>query len=206
MGESRFMNKITPSWMELFRANYIDNYVRLVIKAYQSIESDSHIVRKKEEERRTELVKAMRDKKEEFHITFPITYESGEKTKRMDICCYLDGLNENNYICFECKRFLKSTTIKSFFDNEYYGEGIKRFENNEYSSCMPYAGMISFLETGTMDKLKKLMEVKLPEKSFDKKVMNCSLDYAFCYVYRTLHKRKENKVILSIYHILLDFT
>ena len=65
------MNKITPSWMQLFRANYIDNYVCLVIKAYQSIGNDSHIVRKKEEERRTELVEAMRDKKEEFHINQP---------------------------------------------------------------------------------------------------------------------------------------
>lgn len=195
-----------PSWTDIFRINYIENYIRLVIKAYQSIGNESHITIKKEEDRRTELVEVMRNEKEEFNITFPIGYEVGEKTKRMDICCYLDGLTENNYICFECKRFLKTTITKSHFDKEYYGEGINRFENNEYSSCMPEAGMISFLETGKIDKLKNLMEMKLPEKSMDKKYEDCSLRYSFCYVYRTVHRRIGNPHILSIYHILLDFT
>ena len=71
---------------------------------------------------------------------------------------------------------------------------------------MPEAGMISFLETGNMDKLKKLMEMKLPEKAMDKRYEDCSLRYSFCYVYRTMHRRKGNNHILSIYHILLDFT
>ena len=112
------MNRIMPSWTDTFRVNYIENYILLVIKAYQSIGNGSHILIKKEEERRTELVEAMRNKKGEFNITFPIGYEVGEKTKRMDICCYLDGLKENNYICFECKRFLKTTITKSHFNKE----------------------------------------------------------------------------------------
>ncbi len=206
MREEWCVNRIIPSWTDTFRVNYIENYILLVIKAYQSIGNGSHILIKKEEERRTELVEAMRNKKGEFNITFPIGYEVGEKTKRMDICCYLDGLKENNYICFECKRFLKTTITKSHFNKEYYGEGISRFENNEYSSCMPEAGMISFLETGNMDKLKKLMEMKLPEKAMDKRYEDCSLRYSFCYVYRTMHRRKGNNHSLSIYHILLDFT
>ncbi len=200
------MNKMMPSWTDIFRVNYIENYIRLVIKAFQSIGNESHFKIKKEEDRRTELVEAMRKEKGEFNINYPIGYEVGEKTKRMDICCYLDGLKENNYICFECKRFLKNTITKSHFDNEYYGKGVRRFENNEYSSCMPEAGMISFLETGKIDKLKNLMEVKLPEKSMDQKYEDCSLKYSFCYVYRTMHRRKGNKHVLSIYHILLNFT
>lgn len=200
------MNNAMPSWTQIFRVSYIENYVRLVIRAYQSIDNSSHIETKKEEDRRTELVDAMRERKEEFHITFPIAYEVGEKTKRMDICCYLDGLKENSYICFECKRFLKSTITKSHFENQYYSEGIRRFEDNEYSHYMLESGMISFLETGKMDKLKNLMEMNLPEKAMDKKVEDCSLKYSFCYVYRTMHKRRENEHILSIYHILLDFT
>lgn len=200
------MNKNFPPWTKLFQIRYIENYIRLVVKAYQDVGAGSRTMVKREEDRRTELVEYMRNRKGEFHITAPIGYEVGEKTKRMDICCYLEGLREDYYICFECKRFLKNTTTKSQFENEYYKEGIKRFENNEYSSCMPEAGMISFLETGNLDKLKRLMEVKLPEKAIDKKAVNCSLKYSFCYVYRTMHKRKNNEHILALYHILLDFT
>ena len=183
------MNKSFPSWTQLFQTGYIENYICLVIKAYQDVGAES----------RTEV-------KKEFYITAPIGYEVGERTKRMDICCYLEGLREDYYICFECKRFLKNTTTKSQFEDEYYGEGIKRFENNEYSSRMPEAGMISFLETGNLDKLKKLMEIKLPEKAVDRKAVNCSLKYSFCYVYRTIHKRKNSQRMISLYHILLDFT
>lgn len=200
------MNKSFPSWTKLFRAGYIENYIHLVVKAYKDIGTGSRTMVKKEEERRTELVEYMRNRKAEFHITAHIGYEVGEKTKRMDICCYLEGLREDYYICFECKRFLKNTITKTQFENQYYGEGIRRFEDNEYSRCMPEAGMISFLETGKMDKLKNLMEVKLPEKAIDKKAVNCSLKYSFCYVYQTMHKRKNNAHILSLYHILLDLT
>ncbi len=200
------MNKRFPPWTKLFQAGYIENYIRLVIMAYQDIGTESRTMVKKEEERRTEIVEYMRDRKTEFHITAPIGYEVGEKTKRMDICCYLEGLREDYYICFECKRFLKNKITKTQFEDQYYGEGIKRFEDNEYSRCMPEAGMISFLETGKMDKLKNLMEVKLPEKAMDKRTVNCSLKYSFCYVYQTMHKRKNNTHILSLYHILLDLT
>lgn len=200
------MNKSFPSWTQLFQTGYIENYICLVIKAYQDVGTESRTAIKKEEERRTELVEYMRNRKAEFYITAPIGYEVGERTKRMDICCYLEGLREDYYICFECKRFLKNTTTKSQFEDEYYGEGIKRFENNEYSSRMPEAGMISFLETGNLDKLKKLMEIKLPEKAVDRKAINCSLKYSFCYVYRTIHKRKNSQRMISLYHILLDFT
>lgn len=170
MREEWCVNRIMPSWTDTFRVNYIENYILLVIKAYQSIGNGSHILIKKEEERRTELVEAMRKKKGEFNITFPIGYEVGEKTKRMDICCYLDGLKENNYICFECKRFLKTTITKSHFNKEYYGEGISRFENNEYSSCMPEAGMISFFGDRQYGQAKKAYGNEIARKSYGQNV------------------------------------
>jgi hypothetical protein len=200
------METKVPSWFELFRKNYIENYIRLVIKSYQGISDESRVFIKKEEDRRTELVEIMRRKKGEFNINFPITYESGEKTKRMDICCYLDNLKEDLYICFECKRFLRSKITKSYFETEYYGQGIKRFEENEYSQCMPQAGMIAFLESGDMKKLKKLMDQVLPEKALNKKLDDCSLQYYFCYVYKTIHKRGKVGNSLSLHHILLDLT
>lgn len=195
-----------PSWFELFRRNYIENYIRLVIKSYQNIPIESKGVTKKEEARRTELVEIMRSKKAEFNINFPIVYESGVETKRMDICCYLDNLKEDLYICFECKRFLKRNINNSNFEKEYYGEGIRRFEDGEYSQCMPQAGMIAFLESGELEKLNKLMLQKLPEKALTMQFEDCSLQYQFCYVYKTVHKREMVGSSLSLHHIILDLT
>ncbi|MDD3251738.1 MAG: hypothetical protein PHV18_04160 [Lachnospiraceae bacterium] len=196
----------TPSWFELFRRNYIENYILLVIQSYRDISDKSKALLKKEEQRRTELVNIMRKKKGDFNINFPIAYESGEKTKRMDICCYIDNLKEDQYICFECKRFLKSNINNYNFEMEYYGQGIKRFEDGEYSQCMPQAGMIVFLESGDMNKLKELMLKKLPEKASKNQFEDCSLYYRFCYVYRTVHMRAVVGNGLSLHHILLDLT
>lgn len=192
-------------WFELFRKNYIDNYIRLIIKAYQSIPIESHRIIKKEEDRRTELVEHMRCLKHEFHINSPIVYEAGEKTKRMDICCYLNYLKEDYYICFECKRFLKNEITNSYIERKYYGEGIKRFEDGEYSRNMPQAGMVAFLESGNIDKLKETLKRKIPSKTIDKKIEDISLEYSFFYIFRTVHKRVMGQS-LSLHHILLDLT
>ena len=200
------MKNSIPSWFGLFKSSYIENYILLVIESYQSISAESRSITKKEEDRRTEQVEIMRCKKNEYNICFPIAYESGEKTKRMDICCYIDNMNEDSYICFECKRFIKSNITKSNFEKEYYGEGIKRFENNEYSRHMNEAGMIAFLETGDMGKLKGLFEKELPEKSINKVIEDCSLQFCFQYVFRSVHNRVENGHELSLHHILLDLT
>lgn len=200
------MNNGIPSWFGTFKSGYIQNYILLIIKSYQSISTESRSIRKKEEDRRTELVEIMRSKKAEFYIRNIIAYETGEKNKRMDICCYLNNMNEDMYLCFECKRFIKSNITKSNFQTQYYGEGIKRFENNEYSRYMNEAGMIAFLEDGDMNKLKNLMEMELPKASKDKLVENCSLQYCFQYVYRSVHNKVESGHELSLYHILLDLT
>ncbi len=194
------------NWFGVFRNNYIDNYIRLVIQSYNCIQTSSRKQIKKEEERRTELVDFMRQLKNEYHITFPITYESGINSKRMDICCYLDGLTENFYICFECKRFLKTTTTKSNFYSEYYGEGIKRFENNEYSAHMSQAGMIAFLESGDFDKLQKLMNKELPSNAVAMSVKDCSSEYGYNFVLKSAHNRVAKNGNISLHHILMDLT
>ena len=66
--------------------------------------------------------------------------------------------------------------------------------------------MIAFLETGDMDKLKGLFEKELPEKSINKVIEDCSLQFCFQYVFRSVHNRVENGHELSLHHILLDLT
>ncbi len=66
------MNKSFPSWTKLFQSGYIDNYIHLVIMAYQDIGTASRNMVKLEGDRRTELVEYMRNRKAEFHITAPI--------------------------------------------------------------------------------------------------------------------------------------
>lgn len=85
-------------------------------------------------------------------------------------------------------------------------EGIRRFEDGDYSQCMPQAGMIAFLESGELEKLRKMMLNRLPEKSLRKQNEDCSLQYNFPYVYRTIHKRGQAGSSLSLHHILLDLT
>ncbi|MCM1105313.1 MAG: hypothetical protein NC355_00065 [Blautia sp.] len=196
----------TPAWFEDFRRSYIRNYIFLIIRAYQSMPQESFADIKIEEDRRTELVEVMRPLKSRYHIVFPISCEVAEGRKRMDICCYLDNLSEDNYICFECKRFLKRDLTKSHFEKHYYGEGIRRFEACQYSPHMAEAGLLSFLETGCMDKLEELMRTNLPQKAADAKMADCSEDFDFPYVYRTLHERREQGDYITLYHVLLDFT
>lgn len=200
------MKKTSPAWFNSFRSNYIQNYIFLVIRAYHNIPKESHKEVKLEGDRRTELVKSMRHLKNEFYINFPIAYETGEGTKRMDICCYLDGLSEDYYICFECKRFLSQSITNRNFDCKYYNEGIKRFEHGQYSPKMSQAGMLSFLETGTMVKLENLMRTRLPQTAADSQMEDISKDYFFPHVFKTLHNRGNGLGNIHLYHILLDFT
>lgn len=200
------MMKKNPSWFELFHRNYIENYLWLMIRAYREIPAASRHTVKKENDRRTELVEKMRCYKEEYHIDGHIAYESGDGSKRTDICCYLVGLRETCYICFECKRFLQRDITPSHFHAEYYNEGIKRFEEEDYSREMPQAGMVAFLETGDAEKLKRLMQEKLQEYSLRGGYHDLSVQYRFMPVFATNHQRGGSGRSIWLYHMVLDFT
>lgn len=194
-------------WQRDFSRSFIDKYISLLIDAYKSIDASSRKEVLLEEQRRKELVEKMRELKSNYQIMFPISYEVGEGTKRMDIVCYLDYLSEEYYICFECKRFIQKGIIASYFKNEYYGEGIKRYEDAKYSSKMNCTGMAAFLESGSYEKLMCLFQDQLPLFSVNQPVEeNRSFSGQDYCVFRSLHHRVNELEDIEISHVLLNLT
>jgi hypothetical protein len=211
-------NFIDPlGWKKAFKLNFEKQYINLILYSYNAImETRCHqnIKNKRstiwENDRRNMLVDQMRKNKSKFGITFNIATESGVYNPdfidigRIDICCYLNELDDQ-YIAFECKRFIRDDIVPSYIRSEYYEHGIKRFEDNIYTCKINVGGMIAFLESGDYQKLKNLMETELPNYTQGKVVNDCSSEYQYNYVLMTEHMRKGNERT-QIYHILMDFT
>lgn len=199
------------SWKSAFRAGFEEKYVNLVIDSYhETLATNAGIKKVWENTRRNMLCSQMRKNKGKYGITFNIVAESevwDENFKdkgRIDICCYLSELDEQ-YMAFECKRFLKNDIAANYISREYYGQGIKRFEDNIYSQNIDFGGMIAFLEEGDYYKLNKVMVAELPQYSANKSIENVSASYKHDYVYKTIHIRKDNNKI-KLVHILLDYS
>lgn len=199
------------SWKSAFKEGFKEKYVNLVIDSYKEILVKNAGIKKVwENKRRNILCSQMRNIKTNYGITFNIVTESGvfdenfNDIGRIDICCYLSELDDQ-YIAFECKRFLKNDLRPGYISREYYGEGIKRFEDNIYSKNIDFGGMIAFLEEGDYCKLNKVMANELPKYSVDNYIEDSSTYYNHNYVYNTVHIRKDNNDI-KLVHILLDFS
>lgn len=202
--------KIASPWKNAFRRGFEKKYIELIIDSYKKVVKESFREIPWENTRRNQLCKQMRKDKARYGITFNIATEAGvydENCKdkgRIDICCYLSSLEEE-YIAFECKRFLKEEVIPSYIRDKYYEEGIKRFEHNIYSENMNIGGMIAFLETGNFGKLHNQLTAELPQYTLDNAVLDVSGQYLYQYILKTRHKRNKNNAIV-LFHILMDFS
>lgn len=203
-------NNVRTSWKNAFKRGFEQKYIQLVIYSYKQLLPMKSIINPWEDTRRNMLLKQMRDNKSKFGITFNIASEVGvydedfRDNGRMDICCYLSQL-EDEYIAFECKRFLKDDVISSYIRDKYYGEGIRRFEDNTYSGSVDLGGMIAFLEEGDYQKLWQKLVCELPQYTCNNEAEDISAYYDYQYVLKTSHIRNKNNDITLI-HILMDFT
>lgn len=203
-------NVLISSWKNAFKKGFEQKYIELVIYSYKEVLQMKSYIEPWEDTRRNMLIYQMRENKSHFGITFNIASEVGVYDKnykdsgRMDICCYLSQL-EDQYIAFECKRFLKKDIIPSHMRDEYYGEGIKRFEDNIYANSVGFGGMIAFLEEGDYQKLWQTFISELPQYTCNNSVDDISVNYKYQYILKTLHNRKENSNI-TLTHILMNFT
>lgn len=201
---------LISSWKNAFKKGFEQKYIELVIYSYEQVLLMKPKTNPWEDTRRNMLLEQMRENKSNYGITFNIASEVGvydeeyRDNGRMDICCYLSQL-EDEYIAFECKRFLKNDVTPSHIRNEYYGEGIKRFEDNIYSKNVDLGGMIAFLEEGDYQKLWQTIIRELPQYTFNNEVEDISVNYKYQYVLKTSHSRRKNSDITLI-HILMDFT
>jgi len=205
------MNNILPSWKNVFKKGFQQKYIELVIYSYkETVKMKRTNIKPWEDTRRNMLLSQMRENKSQFGITFNIASEVGvfdeqyRDSGRIDICCYLSQL-EQQYIAFECKRFLKKDIVPSYIREEYYGEGIRRFEENIYADSIDFGGMIAFLEEGDFQKLWGKLLCELSQYSCNNCVDDLSENYQYQYVLKTYHKRKQNTNI-TLNHILMDFT
>lgn len=202
--------KTISPWKNVFRRGFEKKYIELIIDSYKKIVVKNFRKIPWEDTRRNLLCDQMRKNKAKYGITFNIAPEVGVYDKnykdkgRIDICCYLSSL-EDEYIAFECKRFLKEEVIPSHIRDEYYGEGIKRFEDNIYSENMNIGGMIAFLENGDFGKLHNQLMAELPQYTLDNIVSDLSGQYLYQYILKTRHKRDNNSAIV-LFHILMDFS
>lgn len=198
------------SWKSVFKKGFQRKYIELAIFSYKEMLKIYPPMKCWENTRRNMLLLQMRKNKEHFGITYNIASEAGvfdenyKDTGRIDICCYLSIL-EDQYIAFECKRFLKKDLIPSYIRDDYYGEGVKRFEDNIYADSVEFGGMIAFLEEGDYQKLYKKLVQELPQYTSDGTVCDISNSYGYQYLLKTSHNRKSNSDIILI-HILMDFT
>lgn len=203
-------NGLISSWKNALKKGFVQRYIELIIYSYEQVLRMKPKTNPWEDTRRNMLLEQMRLNKSNFGITFNIASEVGvydedyRDNGRMDICCYLSQL-EDEYIAFECKRFLKADVIPSYIRDKYYGEGIKRFEDNIYSGSVDLGGMIAFLEEGDYQKLWQTIVRELPQFTCNNKAEDISGNYKYQYVLKTSHNRKQNSDITLI-HILMDFT
>lgn len=203
-------NIAVSSWKSAFRKGFEKKYIELVIYSYNEVLKMKPHVLPLEDTRRDMLIEQMRKNKSKFGITFNIAAEAGVFDEdyitkgRIDICCYLSQF-EDEYIAFECKRFLKRNLIPSYVQHQYYEEGIKRFEKNIYSASVGLGGMIAFLEEGDYSKLYQIMVSELPQYTCDHHIEDISENYNYQYILRSFHSRKRNRDI-SLFHVLMDFT
>lgn len=203
-------NISNSSWKSLFKKGFQQKYIELAIYSYKEVLKMNQPMKPWENARRNMLLSQMRKNKGNFGITYNIASEAGvfdenyKDNGRIDICCYLSML-EDQYIAFECKRFLKKDIIPSYIRDDYYGEGVKRFEDNIYADSVDFGGMIAFLEEGDYQKLYKKLVQELPQYTSDGAVCDISNSYGYQYILKTSHNRKSSNDIILI-HILMDFT
>ena len=201
---------IRPPWSNELKDSILKKHVQLIIFSYASIKGKFYNQVPKENTRRNGLIRSMRKNKYEFGILSLITSESGQfddndkDIGRIDITCYLDSC-EDNYIAFECKRFLKRDIIVSYFHSQFVGEGIQRFQDNKYSPNISMAGTLVFVESGDYRKAYDLFANELPKICVSSSMLEQSNIYSHNYVFSTVHTRNNNKNI-TLTHILMDFT
>ena len=111
--------------------------------------------------------------------------------------------DEDIYFSFECKRLNNNLQNSS----EYINNGIKRYIKKQYSSKMPIAGMIGFIEENTpeffvnqiKDKLSKLNDKKIIITKQTLKTYDIYPDFKNSY--NSTHKKIDSSEI-QIYHFM----
>jgi len=138
--------------------------------------------------------------------------ETSENAGRADIRIlhvtpYID---DNAYYIIECKRLnAKNQEGTSGLNAEYIKNGISRFTSQEYSTYNNTAGMIGFVvEKMDIHKnvciIKKLLEKYFAHINTEETLIYKTIVPIFEYSYFSKHR--INGVLITIYHLMFDFS
>ncbi|MFK7980154.1 MAG: hypothetical protein AB8G86_09255 [Saprospiraceae bacterium] len=149
-----------------------------------------------------DLVKIAENKSLEESLNFDWVNDSKDlkRNNMIDIdIIYQAGLGKEKRLGIECKHLINNTK------NDYYvKEGIDRFLSGKYSSKMPIAGMLGYIEKGkiyeiTTDLNKRITPNTLKPYNFEQE-----LEHSFI----SEHDRSYNSESLTnfrLYHVFFDF-
>lgn len=163
-----------------------------------------------EDQRRNQLVSMIRKNSKKYEFNYIITTENGEfksgtynTVGRIDIgIFYKPQEYKQEYLSFECKRFIKENSGENAIDKAYYKEGIKRYETGKYLCDTGVGGVIAFCEDGNFDMLKDKIISVLKQHSISN--VEDIKQYNHNYIHSCLIKTKGNNEI-KIISIMMDF-
>lgn len=188
--------------------------LKLIIHCHGEILSKEKLSDNLENYLRNVLVKYMRANKELYDVQYIFfDVESGELTLDDKLIGFLDVkafnlgdkevANEDEYFSFECKRLDGSSESSK----KYVQNGIKRYISGKYSSKMPLASMIGFVQGGSVDVNVKLINIQLrPDKNTYtiQELEEIELVDDFEGSFLSIHKR-TNSSLIDLYHLMLLF-
>jgi len=113
--------------------------------------------------------------------------------------------DEDIYYAIECKRLNKySQKITGYVE-----EGIYRFVDGKYSSKMPLACMIGFIEKNDPNIIVNKINIKLKDDTSIVTIQELNkyhIQDDFENSYLSKHERKNLEDIIDIYHLMFDYT
>ncbi len=201
-----------------FYKDEFNNVAKLLIYSYKQMVADNEkLTSNHENYLRNVLVKKYlrnKDAKQKFEIGYlGFEIESGEINLNNQTVGFIDIkvlnlgnlLDEDEYYSIECKRLDGGITK----NNLYIKEGINRYVQSKYSSKMPFAAMLGFIENGNCTKIKNAINTSLSANKYFKTYALLSQHLFvpdFKETYISEHERKNSQFTdIEIFHFMFNF-
>ena len=114
-----------------------------------------------------------------------------------------DLLDEDEYFAYECKRIDEGNDL----EGKYVNNGILRFVHGKYSSKMPIAGMIGFIQEGSVVTIVKDLNELLKNHNGITTLKNLTANNLIDGVdihYESKHERPDVGSPIELHHLMLD--
>jgi hypothetical protein len=121
-------------------------------------------------------------------------------------------LDQSAYYIIECKRLdNQNLNGRTGLNAEYIKNGIMRFIDVQYSTNKNLNGLIGFIVksmdiAGNIKNINNLLETHFTGTNTQSKLTAAGFMQDFDYLYFSIHKRKNNKEDIKLYHLMLDFS